>query len=115
MVKDLKPPVRWLKSYWGEEDVLFFFEFDEDGWVLRQVELRGPTRTPIAAAAMSEWPDPQTDGLDAIRAYTARYGGLADQPMSTWDADFPHEDISAEAFEDVWRKARSKLESAPGK
>jgi hypothetical protein len=34
MVKDLKPPVRWLKSYWGDEDILFYFEFDEDGFAL---------------------------------------------------------------------------------
>lgn len=40
----LKPSVRWLKAHWDEEDVLFFFEADEDGWVLRQVELRGPDR-----------------------------------------------------------------------
>jgi len=34
--------VRWLKSYWEDEDILFYFEFDEDRWVLRQVELKGP-------------------------------------------------------------------------
>jgi hypothetical protein len=28
----LKCPVRWLKAHWDEEDVLFFFEIDEDGW-----------------------------------------------------------------------------------
>jgi hypothetical protein len=106
----LDPPVRWLKSYWGDEDILFYFEFDEEGWLLRQIELQGPTRSPIAAAALSEWPDPEADGLDAIRAYTARYGGLADQPMSEWDPDFPHEEISSEEFEEVWRTARNPLE-----
>ena len=35
----LKPPVRWTRAYWDEEDIRFFFETDEDGWVLRPVEL----------------------------------------------------------------------------
>ncbi|MGH2528887.1 MAG: hypothetical protein ACRDH0_06095 [Actinomycetota bacterium] len=111
MVKHLKPPVLWLKSYWEDQDILFYFEFDEDGWVLRQVELQGPMRTPIAAAALSEWPDAGTDGLDAVRQYAARYGGLAEHPMPTWpDPDFPHQDISADEFEDVWRSARATLD-----
>jgi hypothetical protein len=53
----LKPAVRWLRSYWDEEDVRYFFEADEDGWVLRQVELRGKDRTPAVAASLEEWPD----------------------------------------------------------
>jgi hypothetical protein len=83
----LKPPVRWLKSYWDDEDVLFFFEADEDGWVLRQVELCGPDRTPTVAASLAEWPDADRGGIDAVRAYEAKYGALADQPISEWDAD----------------------------
>lgn len=61
-----KPPVRWLKSYWDEEDILYFFEIDEDTWTLRQIELQGPTQTPMAAAALAEWPDPTANGLDAM-------------------------------------------------
>ena len=110
MVEGLKPPVRWLTSYFEDDDILYYFELDEDGWVLRQVELEGPTRTPITAAALSEWPDPTTDGLDAQRAYSARYGNTADQPLPSWDPDFPHEEISAEDFEGVWRSARGSLE-----
>lgn len=37
----LKPATRWLKSSREDEGVLFFFEADEDGWVLRQIELEG--------------------------------------------------------------------------
>ncbi len=70
------------------------------------------TQSAGAAAALSEWPDPKTDGLDAVREYTARYGGLADQPLPT-DLDFPHDDISADEFEDVWRNARANLEDGP--
>ena len=31
MVKDLKAPVRWLRSHWRDEGIHFYFEFDEDG------------------------------------------------------------------------------------
>lgn len=105
----LKPAVRWLESYWDDEDVLFFFEADEDGWVLRQVELRGPDRTPAVAAALVEWPDANRDGHDAVRAYEATYGALADKPIAEWDADFPHADIDRAAFEEVWHRARAHL------
>jgi hypothetical protein len=106
----LKPPVRWLTSCFEDDDVLYYFEFDEDGWVLRQVELEGPNRAPTTGAALSEWQDPATDGLDAQRAYAARYGVLADQPLVSWEPDFPHEEISADEFEGVWRRARASLE-----
>ena len=74
--------VRWIRSYWDEGDVELYFEFDEDGRALRQVELSGLDRTPTAAAALAEWPDASEDGLDAVRRYEAKYGGLADQPVT---------------------------------
>lgn len=114
MVEGLKPPVKWMRSYFEHGDVLFYFfyfEFDEDGWVLRQVELEGSARVPITAASLAERPDPRTDGLGAVREYDARYGGIGDQPLPTGDfAGPPHEDISANEFEEVWRGARASLE-----
>ncbi len=107
----LKPPVRWLKAHWDEEDVLFFFEADEDGWVLRQVELRGPERTPTVAAALAEWPDADREGVDAVGAYQAKYGGLADQPITEWDPDFPGLEIDRPEFDEVWDHARAHLEA----
>lgn len=107
----LKPAVRWLKYYWDEEDVLFFFEADEDGWVLRQVELRGPDRTPAVAASLAEWPDVDRDGLTAVQAYEAKYGGLADQPIGEWDAGSPNdEEIDRAEFEAEWHRARAHLD-----
>ncbi len=105
----LKPAVRWLRSYWDEEDVLYFFEADEDGWVLRQVELHGKDRTPAVAASLEEWPDTDRDGLAAVQAYEAKYGGLADQPIGEWEAGFSHDEIDRAAFEIVWQQARAHL------
>jgi len=107
----LKPPVRWLKAHWDEEDVLFFFEADEDGWVLRQVELRGPDRVPTVAAALAEWPDANREGIDAVRAYEAKYGGLADKPILSSDPDFPRFEINRAEFEEVWHRVRAYLDS----
>jgi hypothetical protein len=109
----LKPAMRWFKSRWDEEEVLLFFEANEDGWVLRQVELRGPDRAPAVAAALAEWPDAKRDGLAAVQAYEAKYGALADQPISEWDAGFPHVAIDRAEFEEVWNRARAHLDRAP--
>jgi hypothetical protein len=67
----LKPPVRWFKDYWDEQDVWFF----------------------------------------PVRAYDAKYGGLADQPTTEWDADFVAIEIDRAEFEDVWTRARAHLEA----
>src|SRR5262245_56409994 len=106
----LKPPVRWLRSYWDEEDVTFFIEADEDGWVLRQVELCGRDQTPTVAAALAEWPRADDDGLLAVQSYQAKYGTLADQPITEWDHGFPHVEIDQREFETVWQRARAYLD-----
>jgi hypothetical protein len=105
-----KPPVRWLRSYWDEEDITHYFEADEDGWVLRQVNLSGPEHTPTVAASLAEWPNADRDGLAAVQAYEARYGALADQPMAEWDEGFPHVEIAQPEFEAVWQHARAHLD-----
>ncbi len=107
-----KPPVRWLRSYWDEHDVTFFFEVDDDGWILRQVELRGADKTPTVAASLAEWPDADRDGLAAVQAYEAKYGALADQPVTAWDDAFARVEIEQTEFETIWQRARSQLESS---
>lgn len=112
MMEVQKPPVRWIRSYWEEGDIDYYFEFDEDGWTLRQVELSGPEKRVTTAAALAEWPDPERDGLEAIRQYESKYGGLADQPVTSWDPGFPHEELTAGQFEEVWTSARRQIEAS---
>jgi len=99
---------RWIRSYWDEEDVTFYWEVGDDGWITRHVELAGPDQVPRAAASLAEW----TRELEAgrIQQYQAKYGFLADQPVTVWDPDFPHEDLTREQYEKVWLAARRSLE-----
>ena len=114
-VVDCGPAYRWLCYYFPDEDIVFYQEVGEAGgedeWVLRQVELQGPARVPIAAASLAEWPNADTPGgLKAVRDYEARYGALAAKRLTDADPDSSEESISAEAFEVQWRLARSYLE-----
>ena len=99
---------RWIRSYWDEEDVTFYWEVGDDGWITRHVELAGPDHVPRAAASLAEW----TRELEAgrIQQYQAKYGFLADQPVTLWDPDFPYEDLTREQYEKVWLAARRSLE-----
>ena len=104
---DEKMP-RWIHSYWDEEDVTFYWEVGDDGWVTRHVEVAGPGRSPRAAASLDEWMRELEAG--SVQEYQAKYGFLADQPVTEWDADFPHEDLTQEQYEEVWLAARRFLE-----
>ena len=75
------------------------------------MELSGPKKSATTAAALDEWPDPEKDGLEAIRRYESKYGGLADQPVTDWDPGFPHEELTPDQFEAVWTSARRQVES----
>jgi hypothetical protein len=100
--------VRWIMSYWDEEDVTFFFEVGDDGWVVRQVELAGQDQRPISAAALAEWIDASEAG--GVEAYEARFGRVAESPIGDWGEGFPQVDLSLVEYEEVWRGARLFLD-----
>ena len=100
-----------MRSYWDEEDVTFFWEVGDDGWITRSVELVGPERRPQAAAALDEVLRARDKGgIHAVRAYETRYGIVPEKPIDDWDPDFPHEDISQSDFERAWAESRRDLE-----
>lgn len=106
---------RWIRSYWDEEDVTFYFEVRDDGWVTRQVELVGPDLSPRTASSVEEWMQELEAGR--IQEYAAKYGPLADQSVTQWDPDFPHEDLTREEYGEIWLAARRSLEwdNIPGR
>lgn len=84
----------FFRSYWDEDDTWFYFEVGDDGWVRRQVHLRGPELLPVVAAR-------DTDGDE-------RYGCVAELPVTEWEGHVP-EPLTAEEFESVWGAARRRL------
>ena len=103
--------MRWVRRWWDEEDIWFYFEFDDEGWVTRHIELQGPQKTPIAAASLSEW----FTGLGAgrIQQYQARFGVVAEKPVTVYEID-DYEAIPAEVFEQLWQQARGYLGEEAG-
>ncbi|WP_338053954.1 hypothetical protein [Streptomyces spiramenti] len=100
----------WMRCYWDEEDTWFFFEAGPDGWVTRQVELRGPASVPVAAAAETEWQHARDTGR--LGEYESRFGSTAEAPVSTWEGHEP-EQLTADEFEQVWEAARRHLAAGP--
>lgn len=109
------PATRWVTFPFEDDDIVYFLEIGfaggEDGWPIRQVELEGPHRVPITAAALAEWPEGGSEANEARNAYVARYGACGEGPMP---ADAPVDDITAAEFEEVWQAARSHVKRSPG-
>lgn len=97
---------QWFRAHWDEEDIWFYFEVETDGWVARQIELRGPDATPIAAASLAEWQDTQDVG--GLNAYEATYGITAEIPIQEWEGYEP-QPLTRDEFETAWRHARRHL------
>ncbi|MFI9063845.1 hypothetical protein ACIGQE_18440 [Streptomyces sp. NPDC053429] len=89
----------WMRCYWDEQDTWFYFEFDAEGWVTRQVELEGPELTPIAAASLGEC--------------DSRFGTTAESPVSEWEG-YDAEHLTSVEFEDVWGSARRQIAARAG-
>jgi hypothetical protein len=88
--------------------VTFYWEVGDDGWITRHVELAGAGLPPRTAASLEEWMRELEAGH--VQEYQAKYGFLADQPITQWDPDLPHEDLTQEQYEKVWHAARRSLE-----
>ncbi|MEU6512398.1 hypothetical protein [Streptomyces sp. NPDC046942] len=100
----------WMRCYWDEEDTWFYFEVDSEGWVIRQVELKGPELSPIAAASLAEWQRARDVGR--LDEYDSRFGITAELPVSEWEGHDP-EQLTSDEFEEVWSRARQQIASQP--
>lgn len=97
-----------MRCYWDEEDVWFYFEVDDEGWVIRQVELEGLELSPIAAASLAEWQRARDAG--SLDEYDSRFGITAEVPVSEWEGHDP-EQLTPEEFEEVWDRACQQIAS----
>ncbi|MER6114791.1 hypothetical protein [Streptomyces sp. NPDC001743] len=100
----------WMRCYWDEEDIWFYFEVDAEGWVIRQIELEGPDPTPIAAASLEEWQ--RAHDVGRLDEYDSRFGITAELPVSEWEGHDPLP-LTSEEFEEVWRTARQHIAARP--
>ena len=105
--------MRWIREYDADECVWNFIEVDDEGWVGRQVGLRGADRVPVTAAALNEVLNARDrGGIAAVQAYERRYGVVAEGNADDRDgAEGPVTEITARDFETVWAAARSGIES----
>lgn len=93
----------WVRCFWDEESIWFYFELDDTGTVLRQVELTEPDGVALAAASLDEWV--QAEAEDRLAAYEAVYGATALIPFGEWEGHDPHW-LTAGEFDEVWARAR---------
>ena len=100
--------MRWFRSYWSEEDTWFYFEADAEGWVTRQIELEGPHEKPVAAASLAESEAAERAG--SLADYESLFGSTAGLPVHQWEGYEP-EDLTVEAFENVWLTARAACQT----
>lgn len=99
---------RWVRCFWDEESIWFYFELDGDDTVVRQIELQEPGAEPLAAASLVEWQDAHATG--GLAEYEAAYGLTAELPFSQWEGHDPQW-LSAEEFETVWATARRQIQA----
>jgi hypothetical protein len=96
----------WFRAYWDEEDIWFYIEAGDDGWVTRQIEFQGPDQRPIAAASLTEWQAAFETG--GVGRYETAYGRTAELPVHEWEGHDPHP-LTLIEFEDAWARARGSL------
>jgi hypothetical protein len=102
-----------FRTYYGDEDRWMYFEVDDGGWAVRQVEIQGPGAQPVVAASLAEVLYLRDHaGLAAMSRYEQRYGVLADAPVGGWQGCPGAVEVSAAEFEVVWDDARRMLDGS---
>uniref|UniRef100_A0AAU2JK90 Uncharacterized protein n=1 Tax=Streptomyces sp. NBC_00049 TaxID=2903617 RepID=A0AAU2JK90_9ACTN len=106
--------VMWLRAYDEVRGLWQYFEGDDEGHVLRQVDLRGDDGTPVTAASLDEVLRFQERAdIATMSRYERRYGLVAEGRLTGWEESPGAGAISAEAFETVWLEARRTLGATP--
>ena len=100
----------WIRTYDEARGLWQYFEGDEEGWVVRQVDLRGDDGTPVTAASLEEVLRLQERADTATMSrYEQCYGVVAEGRLTGWEKASSVDVISAEEFEKTWLDARRAL------
>ncbi|MEL7992254.1 hypothetical protein ACWGR3_23735 [Streptomyces albidoflavus] len=97
----------WFRTYYEDEDLWLYLEADEEGWVVRHMEIGGKDGRPRTAASLQEVLHLRDHAdLAAMTRYEQQYGILADAPLDGWQDQPGAAEITAEEFERLWAQAR---------
>jgi hypothetical protein len=67
----------WFRIYYGDDDLWLYLETDDEGWALRQVEIRAADSRPVTAASLQEVLLLRDHAdLAAMQRYEGQYGVL---------------------------------------
>jgi hypothetical protein len=100
----------WFRTYYEDEDLWLYFEADDEGWAVRQVEVRGQDSRAVTAASLAEVVHLRDHAdLASMGRYERQYGVLVEGPMDGWQDQPQAAEISAEEFERRWTEARRTL------
>ncbi|WP_340563497.1 hypothetical protein [Streptomyces sp. GSL17-111] len=101
----------WIRAYDDESDTWSYIEPDDNGWALRQVDLQGPQRRPVAAASLTEVIETRDHAdLAAMTAYERKYGVLAEGNLHGWQGFDGPTEITQREFQSTWAAARETLD-----
>jgi hypothetical protein len=100
----------WFRTYDDDEGLWLYFEAGEDGWALRQIEIRASDSAPVKAASLAEVLHLRDHAdLAAMGRYERRYGVLAEGPLDGWQDEPGAQYLSIDEFEVLWAEARRAL------
>ncbi|MFJ8437164.1 hypothetical protein ACIQ9P_38320 [Kitasatospora sp. NPDC094019] len=104
---------QWIRAHSAEDGIWSYFELDDEGWALRQVDLKGAARLWVTAAALTEVLELRDSaGPSAMSDYERKYGVLAEGPLAGWEELAGAIEVTEDTFEGLWVLARQHLGSA---
>ncbi|MCC3772641.1 hypothetical protein [Streptomyces sp. UNOC14_S4] len=104
----------WFRSYDEDEDLWLYFEVDDEGWAVRQAEVRRVDARPVTAASQEEVLYLREHAeIAAMVRYEEQYGILSELPLEDWQDEPGVVEVSPEEFERLWAEARRVLGDAP--
>lgn len=107
----------FLYTSFADDDLDLYYELDDKGYVLRDINVRQSSGELLTAASLNEWNQARDYG--DVHAYRAKFGSVAEGEVGPALSDvFPWRAVSEAEFEELWSRARAVCEerwSAGGK
>ncbi len=100
---------RFLFTDFADDDLDLYYELDDEGHVLRDINVRQSSGEPLTAASRDEWYAARDFG--DLHAYRTKFGGVGEGEVGSALSDvFPWRAVSEVEFEELWSRARTACE-----